>query len=278
MKKTLLFLILSVFAAAMLTGCAGKEKASPADPSAVHSGLYVDGTSLRTAAGDPVVLRGINHAHCWYRFEDETAFAAIADTGANCIRIVCACGIQWEADTAESMAAAIERARELGMLAIVEVHDGTGDNSIDTLKSIGDFWCGMSDVLSGTEGYCIVNIANEWCGKHSADTWKDGYTEVIPMLRGAGIKNVIMVDAPGWGQYGKAVGKTGIDIFKADPDHNTMFSVHMYGFSGGSEIYPSFASIATLSGSSQGYIDPSGTLSRVYLSIKDFVTLYSIRR
>nr|MCR5428221.1 glycoside hydrolase family 5 protein [Lachnospiraceae bacterium] len=37
------------------------------------------------------------------------------------------------------------------------------------------------------------------------------------------------------GQYGKAVGKTGIDIFKADPDRNTMFSVHMYGFSGGSE-------------------------------------------
>lgn len=235
MKKSIKFCLILFFIAALFTGCSDKRTASPADPAAVHSGLYVDGTALRTASGEQVVLRGINHAHCWYRSEDETAFAAIADTGANCIRIVCACGIQWEADTAESIAAAIERARELGMLSIVEVHDGTGDNSIETLKSIGDFWCGLSDVLAGTEGYCIVNIANEWCGKHNADTWKDGYTGVIPMLRGAGIKNVIMVDAPGWGQYGKAVGKTGIDIFESDPERNTMFSVHMYGFSGGSE-------------------------------------------
>ena len=234
MLKRLFKAMMLVGVMLILCGCGSGKKAEPAADK-VHDGLYVDGTMLKTAEGESVILRGVNHAHCWYRSSDETAFAAIADTGANCIRIVCACGIQWDADTEESIAEAIERARALGMLAIVEVHDGTGDNSIDTLVSIADFWCGMAGVLAGTENYCILNIANEWCGSRSAGNWRDGYVKVIPMLREAGISNVIMVDAPGWGQYGKAVGKDGVDIFEADPERNTMFSVHMYGFSGGSK-------------------------------------------
>lgn len=235
MLKKIIGLIGLIGMMLVLIGCINGTKAAPAAADAVHAGLYVDGTQLKTADGTPVVLRGINHAHCWYRSQDETAFKAIADTGANCIRIVCACGIQWESDTAESIAKVIARARELGMLAIVEVHDGTGDNDIDTLVKIAEFWCDMADVFSGTEGYCILNIANEWCGSQNGGKWRDGYTKVIPMLREAGIGNVIMVDAPGWGQYGSAVGKYGVEILEADPDRNTMFSVHMYGTSGGSE-------------------------------------------
>ena len=235
MIKRLLKIMLILCAVCLLAGCSDGRSAASAPAGAEHTGLYVDGTQLKTADGEPVVLRGVNHSQCWYRSEDETACAAIADTGANCIRIVCACGIQWESDTAESIAEAIERARQLGMMAIVEVHDGTGDNDTETLKKIAEFWCGIADVFDGTEAYCILNIANEWCGKRSADIWRDGYTAVIPMLREAGIKNVIMVDSPGWGQFGRAAAKAGVDIFEADPDRNTMFSVHMYGLSGGSK-------------------------------------------
>lgn len=32
-----------------------------------HSGMYVDGTVLRNSDGNPFVMRGVNHAHCWYR-------------------------------------------------------------------------------------------------------------------------------------------------------------------------------------------------------------------
>ncbi len=234
MAKRIFKIILVLCTLLLASGCTRGRMAEPASPDVEHTGLFVDGTQLLTAEGEPVLLRGINHAHCWFRNEDETAFSAIADTGANCIRIVCASGQRWESDTADSLAEAIERARTLGMLAIVEVHDGTGDNDIETLEKIGEFWCEMTDVLAGTEEYCIVNIANEWCGSHSAGKWKKGYTQVIPTLRKAGIHNVIMVDAPGWGQYGKAIGKYGVDIFESDPERNTMFSVHMYGFSGGS--------------------------------------------
>ena len=199
-------------------------------------GMYVDGQKLRDRSGSEVVMRGVNHAHSWFREYDETAFQAIADTGANAIRIVCACGIRWDSDDRGSLAECIEKARSLGMTAIVEVHDGTGNDDISLLEGIADYWCAMADVLNGTEDYCIVNIANEWGGKRNADLWRDGYTKVIPKLRAAGIRNVLMVDAAGWGQYGSCIAKYGVDVFDSDPCRNTMFSVHMYGLSGGAPV------------------------------------------
>ncbi|MFR2154366.1 MAG: cellulase family glycosylhydrolase [[Eubacterium] siraeum] len=62
--------------------------------------------------------------------------------------------------------------------------------------------------------------------------WRDGYTESIPKLREAGIKNTILVDAAGWGQYAKSIGDYGKEVFDSDPDKNTMFAVHMYGTAG----------------------------------------------
>ncbi len=196
-------------------------------------GLYVDGTEIKTHDGTVIQMRGINHAHCWYRDYDDIAFPAIAEAGANTVRIVCSNGIQWESDTAESLKNVIEKAKENGMLAIVEVHDGTGSDDIAVLKEIAGFWCDMADVLKGTEDYCILNIANEWCGKMSSSLWRDGYTAVIPMIREAGIRNLIMVDAAGWGQFGRSIDKYGTEVFRSDICANTMFSVHMYGISGG---------------------------------------------
>ncbi len=59
--------------------------------------------------------------------------------------------------------------------------------------------------------------------------------QVIPELRTAGIKNTIMVDAGGWGQYGQSIADGGKAVFAADPLENTMFSVHMYGTAGKNE-------------------------------------------
>ncbi|MBO7401878.1 MAG: cellulase family glycosylhydrolase [Lachnospiraceae bacterium] len=199
-------------------------------------GLYVDGTALKTKDGTEVVMRGVNHPHSWYKNFDDTAFKAIAETGSNAIRIVCACGIRWDKDSAETLKALINKAKEHGMLAIVEVHDGTGKDEITVLEQIAEYWVSMADVLKGTEEYCILNIANEWCGKYSAGLWRDGYVKVIPMLRKAGIRNVLMVDAAGWGQFGGSIRKYGVEVFEADECRNTMFSVHMYGNAGGSSV------------------------------------------
>ncbi len=244
-----------------------EANASPSD----RPGLYVDGLALKHHDGTEVVMHGINHAHCWYRDKDDVAFKAIAEAGADTVRIVLACGIQWDADTADSVREAIEKAHSLGMLVIVEVHDGTGSDDIDVLKEIASFWCGIADVLKGTEDYVIVNIANEWVGKMNSRLWRDGYTTVIPVLREAGIKNVLMVDAAGWGQFGRCIDRYGVDVFRSDPCANTMFSVHMYGISGGlkSEIRNNLTS-ATHHGlcvcvGEFGYTHSDGNVNEQYL-------------
>ena len=220
------------FSFILYVGCSTNKKVSDADSQTEHTGFYVDGTTLRYADGKPFVMRGINHGHNWFPAQEKTAFDAIAATGANTIRIVLSDGQRWKKDDRESLKKAIEAANSRGMVAVIEVHDGTGSDDIEVLTKIAEYWCEMAEVLAGTEGNCILNIANEWCGGWKSEVWRDGYTKVIPIIRAAGIKNTIMVDAAGWGQFGYSIRKYGAEVFNSDPLKNTMFSVHMYGMSG----------------------------------------------
>lgn len=201
----------------------------------VTGGFHVDGTKLLDANGNEFVLRGVNHAHTWYREQDGVTLGAVAKTGSNCIRLVFSNGVQWTKDSADSLTRLINLCKQLNLIVIVEVHDGTGDDSIDTLEGIAQYWIEMKDVLIGNEAYVILNIANEWVGSWDSETWRDGYTQVIPEIREVGIENTIMVDAAGWGQYGKSIADYGQEVFDSDPLANTMFSIHMYGTSGKDE-------------------------------------------
>ena len=161
-------------------------------------GFSVQGTKLLDANGNEFIFRGINHAHTWFRDEDETAIPAIAETGANTVRVVFANGIQWSRDNKPTLEKVINMCKENNLIAIVEVHDGTGDDSTETLEKIAEYWIEMAEVLKGNEAYVILNIANEWVGTWASDTWRDGYVSVIPKIREAGIENTIMVDAAVW--------------------------------------------------------------------------------
>lgn len=200
-----------------------------------HIGFYVDGTTLKNKDGSQFVMRGINHSHTWFKDYDDVALDTIKNTGSNCVRLVFSNGDKWEADSKETVANLIEASRERNLVSIVEIHDGTGSNDIESLRKITEYWISMADIFEGTEDYCILNIANEWGAKWSSKLWKKAYIEMLPKLREAGIKNTIMIDAMGWGQFGKSIRDYGTDVFMADPDRNTMFSIHMYGFSGGSK-------------------------------------------
>ena len=202
------------------------------EPAQPKGGFHVEGTKLLDANGNEFIMRGINHAHSWFRGHDAEALSAIADTGANCVRIVLADGDRWEYDSADVITGLIDQCRANKMIAIVEVHDATGSNDTKMLQSAADYWIQVKKALIGTEDCVILNIANEWVGKWESNVWREGYTEVIPELREAGIKNTIMVDAAGWGQYGKSIADAGMAVFESDPDANTMFSIHMYGSAG----------------------------------------------
>lgn len=195
-------------------------------------GFAVEGTRLLDANGNEFVFRGINHAHTWFKDEMDTAFEAIAKTGSNTVRVVLSDGYQWQKDDIGSVKKIIEKCKELKMIAVLEVHDGTGNNSLDALQSACDYWIEIKDALIGNEAYVILNISNEWTGDWNSALWRDGYTKVIPQLRDAGIKNTILVDSGGWGQYGQCIADYGLEVFNSDKLKNTMFAVHMYGTAG----------------------------------------------
>ncbi len=212
---------------------AGDNSEQPGEPAQSVPGFHVDGTQLLDANGNPFIMRGINHAHSWYATEDVYALDAISKTGANTVRIVLADGDQWSRDSASTISTLIETCTLREMIVILEVHDATGKDDIQSLQNAADFWIEVKDALIGNEDKVILNIANEWVGQWKSDTWAEGYTTVIPQLREAGIKNTIMVDAAGWGQYGQSIADKGMEVFESDPDRNTMFSIHMYGSAGG---------------------------------------------
>lgn len=208
------------------------ETAETTDEQTQQSGFTVSGTKLLDANGNEFIMRGINHPHSWFTAEDDTALEAIAATGANTVRIVCGSGQQYTKDSVESLNKVTDKCKELQMIAILEVHDITGKDNTSLLETAADYWIEVKEALIGKENYVILNIANEWVGTWDGQTWCDGYTSIIPKLRDAGIKNTIMVDAAGWGQYGQSITDFGGQVLDSDPDRNTMFSVHMYGTAG----------------------------------------------
>ncbi|MET9732780.1 cellulase family glycosylhydrolase [Streptomyces sp. NPDC006458] len=60
--------------------------------------------------------------------------------------------------------------------------------------------------------------------------WTNATKSAISKLRVAGLRHALMADAPSWGQDGAGtVRNTATSVLAADPDHNTVFSVHLYG-------------------------------------------------
>ena len=115
---------------------------------------------------------------------------------------------------------------------MLEVHDATGKDSTSSLTKAVNYWIEIKDVLKEYEKYVIVNIANEWMGSWNGSSWASGYKTAIKSLRNAGIDNMLVVDAPGWGQNGSNCVRYCQEVFNADANKNTMFSIHMYADAG----------------------------------------------
>lgn len=210
------------------------EKATNVTAATAVNGFHVSGTKLLDANGNEFIMRGINHAHTWYKDQTPTALRAMAAAGCNTVRLVLSNGVQWNKDDLSSVKSLINQCKNLNMVAVLEVHDATGKTSQDDLLKAADYFVEMKDAIIGNEAYVIVNIANEWEGTWATLNWQSGYAKAVKKLRDAGIKNTIMVDAAGWGQYPAAIVDGGKEVLAADELGNTMFSTHMYEYAGGS--------------------------------------------
>lgn len=185
------------------------------------SGFFVSEGRLYDANGNDFVIRGINHGHYWFRNEMDTAFQAIADTGANTIRIV------WETQgSADELRLALSRSVDLELVPMIELHDVTGDMSNERLLDMARYYMdeGVFAVLKEFEHSLLVNIANEWSG----EDWLGGYQRAIAEMRDAGLLHTLVVDANGWGQNAQTILDDGQALLESDPQRNLLFSVHMY--------------------------------------------------
>ena len=201
---------------------------------ATASGFYVSGTSIMDANGNQFVMRGVNIAHAWYADKTEQSIEAAADLGANTVRIVLSDGGKYTKTSYSEVSDIIECCKRNKVVCVLEVHDATGSDSVSDLNRAVSYWIELKNLLAANESYVIVNIANEWYGSwDDASNWAQGYKSAISSLRSAGINNMLMIDAAGWGQYPAAIHNRGAEVFNSDPEKNTVFSIHMYEYAGG---------------------------------------------
>ncbi|GAA3278320.1 cellulase family glycosylhydrolase [Dactylosporangium vinaceum] len=198
------------------------------------AGFTVSNGRLYDANGNEFVMRGVSHAHTWYPSQTG-AFANIKALGANTVRVVLATGDQWAKNDAADVANVVSLCKANRLICVLEAHDTTGYGEAGAAVSLDkavDYWLSIKSALVGQEKYVIVNIGNEPYGNNAATVanWTTDTANAVKRLRANGFEHTIMVDAPNWGQdWTFTMRDNAATVFAADPQKNTVFSIHMYG-------------------------------------------------
>jgi mannan endo-1,4-beta-mannosidase len=196
------------------------------------TGLRVSGTRVVEANGSAFVMRGVSHAHVWYPTQT-SSFANIKALGANAVRVVLGSGQRWGPST--DVAAVVSLCKQNRLICVLEAHDTTGygeEGAAATLDQAVSYWISQKSALAGQENYVVINIGNEPFGNNAAvsATWATATSNAVQRLRSNGFNHLIMVDAPMWGQdWQNIMRDNAASVEAADPDQNTVFSIHMYG-------------------------------------------------
>ncbi|SOD81203.1 mannan endo-1,4-beta-mannosidase [Streptomyces sp. 1222.2] len=199
---------------------------------AAPPGFRIENGRLLERSGNDFVMRGVNHAHTWYA-DRIGSLAHIEAKGANTVRVVLSSGDRWTRNDTADVANVVTQCKRNRLICVLEVHDTTGygeQSGAVTLSRAADYWIGVRSALTGQEDHVIVNIGNEPYGNDNYAGWTADTKAAIQKLRAAGFGHTIMVDAPNWGQdWAFTMRDNAASVFAADPDANTIFSIHMYG-------------------------------------------------
>lgn len=188
--------------------------------------MYVKGRHLYTAEGEKVVLRGVNEMFVWSDDKrGERLIPEIAQTGANCVRLV------WTAEEGNPAALVelIERCIGHHMIAMPECHSATGDWS--RLDVCVNFWKHpvLLEGIQRNRRWTLLNIGNEvGDGNVTSAEFRSGYMAAVDSLRSWGYTVPIVIDASTWGQNLDIILSTWEEILEHDPLRNILFSVHSY--------------------------------------------------
>jgi mannan endo-1,4-beta-mannosidase len=204
--------------------------------------VKVNGTNIFTPDSQKVILRGVNAFTIFGRDEDGfPTFKNISETGANVSRIV------WKAATNDGtrmnpaqLETLIKECIARKMLAMPELHDATGkDANSAEWQLVMDYWTSpdVKAIIKKYEKFILLNIANEVLPGKVTQAWEDLYKPAITILRNAGYKCPLVIDAPQWGRFVDAIVSNGNNLLQHDPEKNIIFSWHPWNsFTKKSEI------------------------------------------
>ncbi|MFH8753653.1 glycoside hydrolase family 5 protein [Streptomyces rimosus] len=197
------------------------------------TGLHVKNGRLVEKNGADFVFRGVNHSHAWHPDRTSRALSDLKGLGANSVRIVLSSGDRWTKNDTADVRAVISGCKANRLICVLEVHDTTGygeQTGAVSLSRAADYWISVRDALRGQESHIVVNVGNEPYGNNNTGRWATDTKAAIARLRAAGLHHALMADGPNWGQdWSGTMQRQARSVFDADPDHNTVFSVHMYG-------------------------------------------------
>ncbi|MFF1281595.1 cellulase family glycosylhydrolase [Streptomyces sp. NPDC058299] len=196
-------------------------------------GFHVADGRLLDATGKDFVLRGVNHAHAWYPTRTAQALKDVKALGANSVRVVLATGDRWTKNDTADVASVVAQCKANRLVCVLEAHDTTGYGEQDGAVSLSravDYWTSVKAAVQGQEKYVVLNIGNEPYGNTGYASWTSDTENAVARMRAAGFRHTLMVDAPNWGQdWSFTMRDHAAEVFAADPDRNTVFSIHMYG-------------------------------------------------
>lgn len=187
------------------------------------SSWYVQNGKIYDNCGEQVVMKGVNHI-TQYIDESGAAMPEIAKTGANAVRLF------WYVTRGQGVAGmepAIKAALANHMIPILDAHDSTCAWTLDGIKSA---WLQPAAVamIKKYQTQVIVNVANEANAPNNA-TYLSTYNSIIAAMRSAGIHVPLMIDsASSCGRNYQSLLSQGPAMLAADPDHNLIFSAHLY--------------------------------------------------
>jgi mannan endo-1,4-beta-mannosidase len=208
---------------------------------AQQSGFHVQGRNLLDANGNTFVMRGSTHPFQWYQGQTN-AIRDISNLGANTIRVVLSSGHRGGgAASQQQVADIIAQCKQHQVVCVLEVHDTTGygeEPGAATLAQAVEYWNSIKGALVGQERYVLINIGNEPIGNDNPGQWTQATANAIRQMRDHGFTHALVVDAPNWGQdWTNTMRDNAPQVFNADPQRNTVFSVHMY------EVYGSASTV-----------------------------------
>ena len=196
------------------------------------SALHVDGAKLVDASGTPVQLRGVStHGLSWFpEYVNEDCFGELQrDWNVNVVRLAmytaeyngyCTGGSK--EDLKNLIRDGVRYATNQNMYVIIDWHILSDGNPNQYLADAKEFWDDMSTDY-GHYDNVLFEICNEPNGGASWEDVKSYADEIIPVIRGNGAQNVILVGTPNWSQ----------EVMQAAADplsgyENIMYTLHFY--------------------------------------------------